>query len=156
MNNRIRQIIKSDLDSLKAVIDSKELFPADLLDEMTSDFFTNEKTQDIWLTKHIDNKPIAVVYCAPERMTSGTYNLYLIAIHKDFQGQGIGAELMAHVENLLKGNSNRILIVETSGLPEFELTRKFYAKLNYKHEATIRAFYQDGEDKIVYWKKLTE
>lgn len=152
----IRQIITSDLDSLKEVIDSNGLFPSDLLDEMTSDFFSNEKTRDIWLTKEIEGKPIAVVYCAPERMTSGTYNLYLIAIHKDFQGRGIGAELMLYVENLLKENSNRILIVETSGLPDFELTRKFYDKLNYKREATIREFYQDGEDKIVFWKKLTE
>ena len=150
----IRQITKSDLDSLKAVIDSNELFPSDLIDSMTSDFFTNKKTQDIWLTKDFEGKPVAVVYCAPERMTSGTYNLYLIAIHKDYQGQGIGSELMLYVENLLKKNSNRILIVETSGLPEFELTRKFYDKLDYKRGATIREFYKDGEDKIVFWKKL--
>ena len=108
------------------------------------------------MTKELDNKPIAVVYCAPERMTLGTYNFYLIAIHKNFQGRGIGSELMLYVENLLIKNSNRILVVETSGLHEFELTRKFYNKLNYKREATLREFYQEGEDKIVFWKKLTK
>lgn len=48
------------------------------------------------------------------------------------------------------------MIVETSALPEFELTRKFYDKLNYKREAVIREFYQKGEDKVVFWKKLTD
>lgn len=61
---------------------------------------------------------------------------------------------MSYVENLLKENGHRILLVETSGLPEFELTRKFYDKLGYKREAVIREFYQEGEDKVVFWKKL--
>jgi ribosomal protein S18 acetylase RimI-like enzyme len=150
----IRPITKADIEALKKVIDSNKLFPPDLLDEMTADFFTNVAAQDIWLTKENEGIPIAIAYCAPERMTEGTYNLYLIAIHKEYQGQGIGTELMQYIENLLKQDSVRILIVETSGLSEFELTRKFYDKLGYKREATIREFYQVGEDKIVFWKKL--
>jgi len=150
----IRHIHKADMQALRAIIDSNELFPSELLDDMTADFFNNPDSQDIWLTKEIDGNPIAIAYCAPERMTTGTYNLYLIAIHKDYQGKGIGTEVIEHVENMLRENSNRILIVETSGLPEFELTRKFYYKLNYKHEATISEFYQEGEDKVVFLKKL--
>jgi ribosomal protein S18 acetylase RimI-like enzyme len=34
------------------------------------------------------------------------------------------------------------------------LTRRFYTTLNYAHEATIRDYYKDGEDKIVFWKRL--
>jgi ribosomal protein S18 acetylase RimI-like enzyme len=152
----IRKIKEQDLKHLKAVIDSNGLFPSDLLDDMTSDFLTNKTTTDIWLTKEVNNIPIAVIYCAPERMTEGTFNLYLIAIDKNQQGKGIGAEMMKYVENLLREKGNRILIVETSALPEFELTRKFYDKLSYKREAIIREFYQKGEDKVVFWKKLTD
>ena len=152
----IRAIKKQDLKQLKAVIDSNGLFPSDLLDDMTNDFLYNEKITDIWLTKEVDNIPIAIVYCAPERMTEGTFNLYLIAIHKNLQGKGIGAELMNYLENLLQEKGGRILIVETSSLPEFELTRKFYDKLFYKREAIIREFYQEGEDKVVFWKKLID
>lgn len=36
--NDIRKINRSDLTALKKVIDSNELFPSDLLDEMTIDF----------------------------------------------------------------------------------------------------------------------
>lgn len=88
-------------------------------------------------------------------MTVGTYNLYLIAVHKQHQQQGIGAEMMSCIENLLKETANRVLIVETSGFPAFERTRNFYAKLNYERVATISEFYQAGEDKIVFLKKLT-
>jgi ribosomal protein S18 acetylase RimI-like enzyme len=150
----IREIEPKDLKRLKEVIDSTGLFPSSLLDDMTIDFFTNQDTSEIWLTKEVDNIPVAVVYCAPERMTEGTFNLYLIAIDQKFQGKGIGSEMMTYVENLLHEKGNRILIVETSSLPEFELTRKFYDNLGYTREAVIREFYQEGEDKVVFWKKL--
>lgn len=150
----IRRITERDLDALKEVIDSNALFPSELLNDMTRDFLYASHSQDTWLTLESGNKPVAVAYFAPERMTEGTYNLYLIAIHREQQGKGLGSELMFYIEDFLRENANRILIVETSGLPEFEQTRRFYRKLNYKQEAVIREFYKEGEDKIVFWKKL--
>jgi ribosomal protein S18 acetylase RimI-like enzyme len=155
MSDQIRAVVKGDLDDLKAVIETSGLFPPDLLEGMVSDFFTDPGTQDIWLTKLMDGKAVAIAYCAPERLTAGTYNLYLIAVHKAFQGKGIGRELMKYIEALLKSKGNRVLLVETSGLPEFELTRKFYDHCRYTREAVIRDFYNEGEDKVVFWKKLT-
>jgi ribosomal protein S18 acetylase RimI-like enzyme len=152
----MRPITTNDLTDLKEVINSNELFPTALLDEMTADFFNNENSNDIWLTEESNHHPIAVVYCAPERMTEGTYNLFLIAIHKEYQGLGVGSKLMTQIEELLANMGARILIVETSALPSFELTRKFYLKLGYQKEAVIREFYQEGEDKIVFWKKLSK
>jgi len=150
----IRKVNKEDLNALKEVIDSNGLFPSELLEGMIEYYFNNPASKDIWLTTERDNIPIAIAYCAPERMTEGTYNLYLIAVHKGYQGLGIGAEIMSYVEHFLAAQGERILLVETSGLPEFELTRKFYDKCQYHQEATIRDFYRDGEDKIVFWKKL--
>lgn len=154
MSESIRDVNKSDLEELKIVIESSGLFPPDMLEGMMTDYFTSSETQDIWLTKTKNGKPIAISYCAPEKLTDGTYNLYLIAVHKDWQGKGIGGELMNYIENLLQSQGKRILLVETSGLPEFELTRKFYDKCSYKREAVIRDFYCEGEDKVVFWKKL--
>lgn len=151
----IRKLIKADLDAAKSVIESTGLFPAELLDGMTADYFSNPHSTDIWLTVEIEGTPVAIAYCAPERMTEGTYNLYLIAVHKSFQGKGVGGDIMRYVEDMLAKNHARILIVETSGLPEFEQTRRFYDKCGYTREAVIREFYAPDEDKVVFWKKLT-
>ena len=151
----MRPIEKRDLPTLKEVIESNELFPSELLDGMIEPYFAAADSTDIWLTLEVDQRPVLVAYCAPERMTLGTYNLYLIAVHKDHQGQGLGARAMAYIEEMLRQLGNWILIVETSGLPDFELTRRFYQKIGYTQEAVIREFYQAGEDKVVFWKKLT-
>lgn len=154
MNQVIRKVKPEDVNALKVVLDSSELFPSDMLDDMIADYFNNVLSEDIWLTTLVDNKPVSIAYCAPERMTDGTYNLYAIAVHKELQGKGIGGNMMRFVEDLLRENGDRILLVETSGLPAYELTRKFYDQCDYQREAVIRDFYQEGEDKVIFWKKL--
>ncbi len=150
----IRPTIQQDLAALMEVIDSTGLFPSELLDDMIADFLSNPASADTWLTKEEGGVPIGVAYYAPERLTEGTYNLYLIAVRKEDQGKGIGAEMMKYVEKKLQLEGHRVLIVETSSLPEFEATRNFYKKLDYTQEATIHDFYKEGEHKIIFWKKL--
>ena len=58
-------------------------------------------------------------------MTEGTYNLYLIAVHKDHQGQGIGAEIMSHIEELLRKSGHRILIVKLQVCRSLSLPESF-------------------------------
>lgn len=152
-NSKIRNVKSDDLSSLIDVVNTSGLFPGEMLTDMIGSNLSDEDSQHHWITYEID-KPVAVAYFAPEEMTSGTWNLYLIAVHEDYQGSGIGAQLMNHVESFLKSKGERILIVETSDLAEFELTRKFYEGLNYDREAHIREFYNEGEGKVVFLKKL--
>jgi len=121
---------------------------------MISDYFNNSDSEDIWFTYVDKDRPIALGYCAPEKLTNGTYNLYAIAVRKELQGQGIGREMMNFIEKLLSDSGKRILIVETSSLDQYALTREFYDKLGYRREAVIKDFWNDGEDKAIFWKKL--
>lgn len=150
----IRKVLPGDLKALKKVLDSILLFPADMLEEMIADYFDNPSSSDIWFTALQEEEPVAIGFCAPEKMTEGTYNLYAIGVRKDWQGKGIGQQMMNYLEDRLKREGHRILIVETSGTADFELTQQFYKKLAYTKEAVIRDFWAAGDDKVVYWKKL--
>jgi ribosomal protein S18 acetylase RimI-like enzyme len=149
----IRPVTPDDVPALKAVIDANGLFPSDMLDDMVASYLNEGASDDFWLTVD-DGGPVAVAYYVPERMTQGTWNLLLIAVHPDREGQGLGAALLRHVEQALAERGERVLLVETSGLPTFERTRAFYRNLGYDQEARIRDFYQAGEDKIVFRKAL--
>ncbi len=162
IDTNIRPVTPNDMTALKAVIDANELFPSNMLDDMKSDYFEDENSRDIWLT-YEDEKPVArrslavgIAYCAPEKMTEGTWNLYLIAVHPDYQGQGIGTSMVRYIEQMLAARGERILLVETSSLASFEGTREFYRKCGFDQEARIREFYQAGEDKIVFRKSLID
>ena len=154
MNVVIRHIKDTDITDLKKVLDSSQLFPSHLLEGMIHEYLTNTSSKEIWFTAEDKGKAISLGYCAPERLTEGTFNLYAIAVDKAYQGKGIGKQMMNYIERTLLQNGNRILIVETSGDPSFHQTREFYGKCNYVRQAVIPEFYAKGEDKVIFWKKL--
>ena len=151
---KIRKVESGDIDGIKSVLDSIDLFPSEMLDDMISDYFDNPESQDIWYCAVEAGNVIALGYCAPEKLTEGTYNLYAIGVRSDIQSTGIGSKMMNYIEEYLGQIGGRVLIVDTSGTDDFAQTRKFYEKLNYIKEAVIRDFWSEGDDKIVYWKRI--
>ena len=152
-------IRSSTLDDTTALLNLAKAigFESNELDELsgmlTEYFAGNLGHNHFWVTDD-DNGPVGVAYYAPERMTAGTWNLYLIAVRPDWQGQGRGTALLHYVEQALAARGERLLLVETSGLASFERTRAFYRKCGYQEEARIRDFYSEGDDKIVFRKAL--
>jgi ribosomal protein S18 acetylase RimI-like enzyme len=124
-----------------------------MLDDMAQGFLEREEPEDGWLVL-ADPDPVGLAYVAREKLTEGTWNMYLIAVHADQQRKGYGSELVTELENRLRELGARILIVETSGLEQFELTWRFYRRNGYDEEGRIRDFYQDGDDKVIYRKRL--
>ncbi|MBW4444055.1 MAG: GNAT family N-acetyltransferase [Plectolyngbya sp. WJT66-NPBG17] len=153
----IRLTTPDDTNALLDLAEATGLFESNQVEElaqMLSQHFSSETdSQDIWFTDYED-EPVGVAYVAPERMTEGTWNLYLIAIHPNCQKQGRGATLLGHIEQILAERGERVLLVETSGLEDFEYVRAFYRKNGYDEEARIREFYRAGDDKIIFRKAL--
>lgn len=151
----IRAVTQSDVPGIRPIVDAT-LFPAELLDDMIAPYLGAEGNTDIWFAALDGDALIGVGFCEAERMTQGTWNLLAIAVSPECQSKGVGAALMGWLEALLAARGERVLIVETSGLPAYERTRAFYTRLGYVREACIRDFYQPGEDKIVFWKALND
>lgn len=109
-----------------------------------------------WLVAEEDGAIVGAAYVGPERMTSGTANLYFIGIRPDRQRSGLGKALIRDVEQRRKTSGDRILLVETMGIEEFAYQRAFYRRCGYHEEARIREFYEAGADKVIFWKTLVE
>jgi ribosomal protein S18 acetylase RimI-like enzyme len=154
MQQNLRAVIESDIEELKKVVDSSELFPSEFLDEMISDYLTNKDTEDIWFTYSDINKPVAVGYCVPEKLTEGTFNLLAIGVSKEYQRQGIAKKMMKYIEQQLKNKGARLLIVETSSDNAQIGARNLYGNIEYTQAAIIKDFWKDGEDKLVFLKRL--
>lgn len=93
-------------------------------------------------------------YFAPAAMTDRTWYLYWIAVRKQTQARGLGQKLLQYTEEAARQAGGRILLIETSSLPHYLLTRKFYLKNGYEEEARLRDFYADGDHLVVFRKRL--
>lgn len=154
MTHAIRPLVKADLPALIALIDATGLFRGTMLTDMAAPHLATPATDELW--RVFDDGAVAgLAYAAPERMTDGTWNLLLIATDPGRQRSGIGTALINAIEQQLGGRDVRLLLVETSGLAEFDATRGFYRRRGYREEARIRDFYQAGEDKVIFVKSLS-
>ncbi len=72
------------------------------------------------------------------------------------QGRGVGRELLRFAEDESRRRGGRVMFIETSGLPEYEPTRRFYLRNGYDQEAVLRDYYRDGDALVVFRKRLIE
>lgn len=90
----------------------------------------------------------------PTPATSGTYDMYWIAVGPDHQGQGIAQMLDRFAEEFVRSRDGYWLIAETSSQPSYERTRGFYTKQGYQVLSKIPDYYKPGDDLIVYGKRF--
>ena len=87
-------------------------------------------------------------------MTRGTFDLYWLAVDPARQRSGIGRRLLRAAEAAARAEGGRILLVETAGKPSYAPTRAAYEACGYSEVARIPDFYDEGDDKIVYARRL--
>ena len=127
------------------------------VDELWQEFLAQgaEKSGYSWLVDRDEDGRLLGYSCfGPRALTSGTYDLFWIAVDVTIHRGGVGRRLLTATEQVIHDLGGRLLFVETSGLPKYEPTRKFYLGTGYTHEATIRDFYSDGDDLVIFTKHL--
>lgn len=97
--------------------------------------------------------PVGFVYFAPAAMTDRTWELWWIAVDRTRQRGGLGRKLLEAVEREVNRVGGRLLLIETSSLPHYDPTRRFYLKHGYVMAARVPDFYADGDDKVIYSKR---
>lgn len=86
--------------------------------------------------------------------TEATWDLYWIAVHPDAQGYGVGTALLDTVERRVAGRGGRLLVIETSSQSAYDATRGFYHARGYELVARVPDFYDVGDDRLIYTKRL--
>ncbi|MEX2113154.1 MAG: GNAT family N-acetyltransferase [Pirellulales bacterium] len=156
----IRPTVPSDTRAILAMATRTGVFkPHEItaLEEVLADYHNaNAKLDHAAITFEEHGEILGFAYYAPAAMADRTWYLYWIAVTKQTQARGIGTTLLKFVEDDIRARRGRILLVETSSLPYYDLTRKFYEKHEYQHDAAIKDFYADGDSMVIYAKRLAE
>lgn len=97
----IRPAIPDDINKILALAVSSGLFPADATDEVAEVLISSlngeQRPDHVWLTDDDQGETVGGVYYAPESLTEGTWNLYMLAVHPDHQRQGRGSALVRYL-----------------------------------------------------------
>ncbi|MBD3388301.1 MAG: GNAT family N-acetyltransferase [Candidatus Altiarchaeales archaeon] len=84
----------------------------------------------------------------------GTYEVYWICVSPKHSGNGIGTALVRFAEEYIRGRRGRAIFIETSSSRGYEGARRLYEKMGYDLAARVEDYYNEGDHKLVYLKKL--
>jgi GNAT superfamily N-acetyltransferase len=155
----IRPTVPADTPTLVALAEGTGVFTAadvQALREVLDDYHAeNQGWGHLCVTyEKEDGQIIGFAYYAPASMTDRTWYLWWIVVGKQVQARGVGGELLRYVEGAVRDEDGRLLLVETSSLPSYELTRRFYLKNGYQQAAVLQDYCADGHDMVIYRKRL--
>lgn len=154
----IRPTTPADTPALLAMTEGTGLFlPLDVaaLDSVLKDYHAGAAGPDHYcVTWEQDGRPIGFAYYGATPMTDRTWHLWWIVVSKQIQAKGVGSQLLKHAEHHARAKNARLFLIETSDLPSYDLTRKFYFKHGYELAATIKDFYADNHGMVIFRKRL--
>lgn len=154
----IRKLIQSDREKIKRILESTGNFTEDEINiamELINIYINDENQKDYEIFVDEEENIIRGYVCiGPRPLTTGTYDLYWIAVNPEVQSKGIGSRLIKYIEDHIKEGQGRLILIETSGKPSYEKERKFYEKNMYSEIVNIRDFYNKGDSLVIYGKYI--
>ncbi|MCB9845426.1 MAG: GNAT family N-acetyltransferase [Phycisphaeraceae bacterium] len=149
----------ADVGAVRAVVKSTDFFRPDeiaVAAELVEERLAKGDASGYFFVfvDDAEGAPMGYACFGPIPCTLHSASLYWIAVRSDAQGRGLGNRLMLESERRMRGSGLRRVYVETSGQPRYEPTRGFYERSGYSLEARLRNFYDEGDDKLVYVKRI--
>ena len=154
----IRPVYPADTPSLVALSGRSGLFKTEELgaiQEMLDDYHaTKVGSGHQILTYDEGGMLIGIAYFCPTEFTDRVWELLMIAVDASRHRQGIGSQMLQAVENAVRTENGRLLLIETSDKSSFERTRQFYRKHGYSEVAHIPDYFSDGDGKASFIKRM--
>ena len=154
----IRPALPADTSALVQLTADTAVFKpheVGVLQEILDDFHAGDMGEHhISIVCEHEGKVAGYAYYAPDVMTDGSWYIYWIAVSPTLHGKGIGREILLHAEDDIRHRNGRVLFIETSSLPAYEPTRRFYLRQGYAVTGVLRDFYTDGDDMVIFRKRL--
>ena len=155
----IRPMESRDKAAVMALIEATNFFHAHevIVAEELVDVFLNVPGQNDYQVVVIEDdggRVAGYLTFGPTAMAVGVYDLYWMAVDPKAQGKGYGRRLVEWLEAYVKAEHGRLIIIETSSSGKYEPTRRFYLGLKYTEVARIPDYYQEGDDRVIYTKRM--
>ncbi len=155
----IRKLQPEDRAAVYEILQQTDMFTmaeVNVAMELIDTYLFDKEQKDYLVYAAVtDNGQVAGYVCfGPTPATEGTFDLYWIAVAPTLQNQGIGSKLLAFVEDYVKSQNGRLIIIETSSQRKYLPTQQFYLRHNYSVEARIKDFYRPGDDRLIFAKRL--
>lgn len=152
-------VVEADAENIRRIVESSGFFfPYEV--EVAVDLVKERLVKGIssgyyFLFAEHSGMVIGYTCFGPAACTEASYEVYWIAVHKDFHGLGIGKNLLRRAEHTIAQLGGRRIYVETSSRKQYDPARLFYNACGYHKETELKDFYATGDAKVIYVKQIS-
>ena len=156
---KIRSLTLKDKAKLQSMLIHTGVFNSEEIDvamELIDIVLKDQDQKDYKIHCMVDDhdQPIGYICYGLTPMAQGTFDLYWIAVDPNFQGKGIGSRLLDLLEKEVRGMKGRMILADTSSIPQYEKTKIFYLQNGFREVARVPDYYYPGNDRITFCKGL--
>ena len=156
---KIRSIEAKDRDAVRNLIDGTAVFKSHEVDvamELVDIALTRPDQDDYHPFVLVEDDGTVAAYACfgKNAMTKSTFDLYWLATRADRMGKGYGRKIVSFVEEEVKKLGGKLLVIETSSKESYGSTREFYIKIGCTLAAQLPDYYDEGDDKLIYLKRI--
>ena len=109
-----------------------------------------------WFLAEREGRVVGFACYGPVPLTTGTFDLYWIAVERESQGTGVARALDDAVTGAVREQGGRWLLAETSSTAPYHAARAFYENRGYRLVGRIEDFYRVGDDRLTFGKRLDQ
>lgn len=154
----IRETLSRDTDEILRIAADQPLFTEEEVEtvgELLEDYLElPDHNGYAFLTASLDGEVVGFACYGATPLTHGTFDLYWICVDRRFSRRGIGRGLIGRVVQEVRALGGRMIVLDTSGTPEYEPTRAFYRSVGFVPIATVPDFYRPDDDLVIYCRRL--
>jgi D-alanine-D-alanine ligase len=147
-----------DRETVRRLVESTGVFSPveiDVAVELIDDRLKRGAQSDYSFVMAEENgRTVGYTCYGPIALTSGSFDLYWIAVDRSMHGRKIGRLLLEHTEELIRAAGGQQVYIETSNRGQYAPTRGFYLRCGYDQEALLKDFYAPGDDKVIYVRRV--
>ncbi|MCX7727084.1 MAG: GNAT family N-acetyltransferase [Chitinispirillaceae bacterium] len=147
-----------DILAIRSIVSSTGMFrpeeievAVELIEERLK---KGEKSGYYFLFAENGNEVIGYTCFGPIACTVASYDLFWIAVKKEYQRKHIGEMLLKKSEEIIKSYGGKRVYIETSSRKDYLPTRNFYLKNGYIIETILKDFYDEKDNKVIFSKRL--
>lgn len=147
----IRAVQKEDWPAVGRIAEAAGLFPAEALPAIAAGGPDDEAA--VWRLSTDDKAGVVgFAFAREEPLTDRVWNVMALAVDPAWHRKGHGRALLGDVERDLNA---RMILIETTQLPDQAPARELYTAMGYGQEGRVRDYYAEGEDKVIFRKVVS-
>ena len=156
---RIRSYVSHDRQRIRFILEQSGTFTSEevalameVIDDAQS--LPEREEYEILCAEDAEGRLLGYICFGPIPITDRSFDVYWICVDRGCSRKGVGGLLLAAMDDTLRKKNARHVYVDTSSTPPYDRARSFYEKHGYRVVSVFPDFYRDGDDKVVYLKKL--